>query len=105
MLPFANFWQDLSYSLITQQTISNWTKDGKIRTQSFQAQYKGGSYVICTIRSGKELQVPRKEFHSMYDRWEDYISDRLSRSYLRDESRFTKYTISIIHHYLHLTQK
>ena len=41
----------------------------------------------------------RKDFELVYENWEGYISGRISRSDLC-ESRFTKYTISIIHQFL-----
>ncbi|MDE1764805.1 MAG: hypothetical protein KGI27_00885 [Thaumarchaeota archaeon] len=66
----------------------------------FHAQYKGGDYIFCTIDNGKILQVPKKEFRSIYAKWEKYVSNDLSRTFLENNLRFTKYTTSIIRHYL-----
>lgn len=103
MIPFHAFWDKLTPQLRISQTIPNWTKDGKIRTPDFQAEYKGGNYVECTIRNGNIISVPKKAFHHMYKNWDDYMLNKKPRPTLRDESRYTKYTISIIHHYIHLT--
>ena len=102
MIPFENFWEKLAFSLIRIQTINHWTINGK-RGGRFQAQYKGGSYLFCTVESGVVLQVPKKEFRFMYDKWEKHTSERLGGTFVEDESRFTKYTTSVIHQFLHLS--
>ncbi len=83
------------------RSIYHHTADGR-RDGQFQAQYKGGDYVFCTIEDGKMIQVPKREFRVMYDKWEKYVSGNLPRSFFENEFRFTKYTISIIYQYLHL---
>ena len=103
MIPFHDFWDRLIPQLREIQTIPNWTKDGKMRTEDFQAQYKGGNYIECAIDDGSIISVPKKDFHYIYYRWDDYMTDRIKRNNLRDESRYTKYVISIIHNFIHLT--
>ena len=41
----------------------------------------------------------------MHSRWRRYLKRRSRRPQLRDRSRFTKYTISILHQYEDLLQK
>ena len=43
-----------------------------------------------------------KDFELIYMNWKDYISCKITRPQLRDKSRFTKYTISILHQYENL---
>lgn len=100
MIPFENFWQKTTFSLMQPRPIYHYTPDGKKNGQ-FQAQYRGGDYIFCTIEKSKVLQVPKREFRVMYIKWDKYIAGSLSRAFLENESRFTKYTTSIIHQYLH----
>lgn len=99
MIPFENFWEKVTFALMQSRSIHNYALDEKMDDQ-FQAQYKGGDYIFCTIENGKVLQVPKKEFRVMYTKWEKYVSGDLSRTFLENKSRFTKYTTSIIYHYL-----
>lgn len=103
MIPFENFWQKTTFSLMRPRFINHYTTDGKKNGQ-FQAQYRGGDYIFCTIENSKVLQVPKKEFRVMYIKWDKYVSGNLSRTFLENESKFTKYTISIIQQYLHLNR-
>lgn len=100
MIPFENFWEKVTFALMRSQPIHNYTLDEKMDGQ-FQAQYKGGDYIFCTIENGKVLQIPKKEFRVMYTKWEKYVSGELTKTFMDKESRFTKYTTSIIHQYLH----
>src|SRR5574340_774515 len=102
MIPFENFWEKLAFSLIRAQIINHWKADGK-KGDRFQAQYKGGSYVFCIVENGGVLKVPKKEFRFMYDKWDKHTSERLCGTFVEDESRFTKYTASVIHQFLHLS--
>jgi predicted acetyltransferase len=103
MIPFEHFWQKTTFSLMQPRSIHHYTPDGKKNGQ-FQAQYKGGDYIFCTIENSKILQVPKKEFRVIYTKWDKYVSGSLSKTFLENESRFTKYTISIIQQYLHLNR-
>ena len=101
---FDNFWSELTSILNMPQKISNWTKDNGFIGDDFRAQHKDRNSISCILDSGKVIKVPQVEFHEMYKKWGDYISGRLQRSDLRDQSHFTKYVISIIHQYLNLAE-
>ena len=98
MKKFDTFWNDLIIKLRRSQKIKNWTVKKGFFGEDFTAQTNRNS-IVCITQKGSEQCVSRKDFELVYENWEGYISGRISRSDLC-ESRFTKYTISIIHQFL-----
>jgi len=101
---FSIFWSRMTAQLPRKQHIVNWTADKGETGEDFQAEYVSGNYVIVYLDSRRVLKVPMKDFKIVYDNWDDYSSGIVPRSHFVHgpiaESRFTKYTISIIHRYL-----
>jgi hypothetical protein len=97
---FKKFWSRMTDQLSRKQHIVNWTADKGETGEDFQAEYVSGNYVIVYLDSRRVLKVPMKDFKIVYDNWDDYLSGIVTRSQLVAESRFTKYTISIIRRYL-----
>jgi len=97
--PFGQFWQTLTSRLNGKTQIRNWTVDkGFLKRGDFMAGYRGGNYIICDAPDAKATQtVPRLDFELLYKHWQAYLSGHVSRRQLVKESRFTKYTISILH--------
>ncbi len=102
-MEFKEFRSKISPILKEPQEIKNWTNDrGFLGKGDFTAVMKE-KYIECDAPDAKTIQkVPEKDFHFMFENWDDYINGRIRRPDLRDQSRFTKYTISIIHHFKHL---
>ena len=101
---FSIFWSRMTAQLPRKQHIVNWTANKGETGEDFQAEYVSGNYVIVYLDSRRVLKVPMKDFKIVYDNWDDYSSGIVPRSHFVHgpiaESRFTKYTISIIHRYL-----
>jgi len=104
MIPFDDFWGNLQTGLKTPQKITNWTIKKGVTGDSFTAKVKNNQYITCVLPSGSDQHIPKKDFQLIYDNWNDYVSERIQRIDLVHgdigNSRFTKYTISIIHHFL-----
>ena len=100
---FDDFWRNLKDELQEEQVIRNWTIDnGFLDRGDFSAIVKN-NYIECNPPEAENPQkVPRSDFQFMYENWQKYIHGRIKRPQLRDRSRFTKYTISIIHQFEHL---
>jgi hypothetical protein len=98
---FEEFWNELKNELSEEQTIRNWTVDkGYIGKGDFKAICSSSNYIECDSPGAETIQkVPKKDFQIMYEHWKSYTRGNMRRADLRDKSRFTKYTISIIHHY------
>lgn len=107
VITFDEFWRRLINVLRNEQTIRNWTINSDyLGRGDFPAIYQGGDYIECRPPNAMNPQiVPRRDFEFMYDNWNDYVNGRIRRPQLRDRSRFTKYTISIIHQYENLMQR
>lgn len=104
MKSFNSFWASLQIELKSPKKISNWTRKNGTIGDSFTAFVKDSNHITCTITSGNDQNIPKKDFQIVYDNWEDYMNERIARSDLAHgsvgDSRFTKYTISIIHQFL-----
>lgn len=105
MMYFEEYWKKLTKVLSEKQFIHNWTKDkGYLGKGDFYALLKGKN-VVCSIPGAKMPQkVPMRDFQITFNSWNKYIQGKISRAELRDQSRFTKYTISIIHQFEYLRE-
>ena len=79
--------------------IKNWTVKKGHTGEDFTAQVKNNHTIQCTTLKGSEQNVPKRDFELIYENWEGYLSERITRTDFQ-KSRFTKYTISIIHQFL-----
>jgi hypothetical protein len=98
---FEEFWEKLTKRLSKEQNIRNWTADkGYLGKGDFEAVWRGGRYIECDAPDANTIQkVSIKDFQVMYEYWKVYTIGNMRRADLRDKSRFTKYTMSIIHQY------
>jgi len=103
---FEVFWKKLTNILREERLIRNWTVDsGFIGRGDFKAVYRIGNYILCYPPNALNVQkVPKRDFKLMFENWQDYIHHRISRADLRNKSRFTKYTISILYQYRELLE-
>jgi len=96
---FEQVWERLRRELASPQVIRNWTRHSGYLGQDFTAQ-QSGSHVLCVLPSGKELQVPKRDFEAVYQMWLGYLAGRVSRREVCDETYYSKYVISILHQFL-----
>jgi hypothetical protein len=100
---FEVFWTKLAGAISSKQTIVNWTVKKGSTGENFEA---GPVCVDCVFVSApsalERIKVPKNDFKLMYDNWQMYSREKVSRGDLAKQSRFTKYTISIIHQYQNL---
>ena len=99
MKKFDNFWNDLLIELRTPKKIKNWTVKKGPFGEDFTAQVTTNNVILCTTLKGSENRASRKDFELIYDNWEGYVSERISRNEFT-KSFVTKYTISIIHQFV-----
>jgi len=101
---FDTFWRELVTWLSDKQNIRNWTAFHQTTGEDFEAQYGGSDYVLAYPEPpAKTQRIPKADFKVVFENWEGYINGRLKRSIFVHGpiafSRFTKYTISIIHQF------
>ncbi len=99
MKKFDNFWNDLLIDLKSPKKIKNWTVKKGYFGDDFTAQTTINNVILCTTLKGSKPTARRKDFKLIYNDWEGYLSERVSRE-MWNESFVTKYTISIIHQFL-----
>ena len=103
---FEPFWSELQSCLMEKRTITNWTVDKSEVGEDFEAGPVIGEYVLIYPQSAQnDLKVPKKDFKLIFGNWAAYVAGNIRRGDLAKKSRFTKYTISIIHQYLSAKQK
>ena len=100
MKKFDSFWNNLLVNLRTTKKIKNWTVKKGPFGEDFTALVKNNHSVLITTMKGSEQSVARKDFELVYENWEGYLSERISRQDFIEKSRVTKYTISIIHQFI-----
>ena len=98
MEKFDIFWKNLLIELRTPKKIKNWTAKKGNFGEDFTAQSTPKNRILCTTIKGSESYAARKDFELIYNSWEGYVSERISRNQFTD-SFVTKYTISIIHQF------
>jgi hypothetical protein len=105
MVNFDKFWNLITSKLKSEAIIKNWTVAKGFFGEEFKAIYEEGNFIKCKVPSAKNEQKPRKkDFKLIFDNWHDYLQGKVKRPELRDKSRNTKYTISIIHHFRDLLE-
>lgn len=88
----------LTTELRTSRRIRNWTAvSGYLDRGDFDARYTDGDHIDCILENGSVQKVPKDDSRIAYENREGYIKGTIRRHQLRDQSRFTKYTISITH--------
>jgi hypothetical protein len=99
---FAEFWKELTMKLKEKIQIRNWTAYNDFIGDDFYAYYDDKrDIIIAELPSDDAMlqSIPKDEFAFMYEHWQDYVSGNIKRSELRNESRFSKYVISILHQF------
>jgi hypothetical protein len=100
-LTFDVFWSHLKTFLVTRRNIRNWTVLKSYVGDDFEAVNDFGKVIVyADSASAFQQLIQRQDFKLIFDNWQKYIEGTISREELCQSSRFTKYTISIIHEYL-----
>lgn len=99
---FEIFWSKMKTWLSDRRRIANWTANSGEIGEDFEAEHAGGNYIFVYPKSAlRKQRVPKKDFEVIYEKWDEYVERLIPRYYFFKgpiaRSRFTKYTISIIH--------
>lgn len=96
---FGEFWQKLLSQLYPGLTIRNWTvAKGYLGDEFIVASISNNAIKVESPNATNIQNISRGEFEIMFNNWEKYCSGQLQRQHLRDLTRFSKYTMSIIKH-------
>lgn len=99
-MSFSEFWSDLQTRLKPGDSIRNWTVKKGFLGDEFRIRAVSETFVKVDAPNAENFQhVPKKDFEVMYDNWEAYNSEQLTRGGLVQMTRFSKYTMSIIKHF------
>jgi hypothetical protein len=98
-MTFFNFWQDLQVKLKGGENIRNWTAAKGYIGDEFKIVGISDDCVEVKSPNAKTIQYAKKyDFEVMFNNWKPYCSRKLQRQELVEQTRVSKYTMSIIKH-------
>jgi hypothetical protein len=96
---FSEVWLRVRTGLAPGMRIRNWTAARKFLGDEFSIVRVESGHVEISSPNAETIQrVGKNDFEVMFSNWEDYCSGRLSRQALVQQTRVSKYTISILKH-------
>ena len=97
-MSFSNTWAALQTSLQAGTAIQNWTQAKGHVGEDFTIGKVVPEFIEINAPGASNMQrVSRTDFEAVYEEWHNYISGHTRRREIRDETRFSKYVISILH--------
>jgi hypothetical protein len=97
-MPFSQTWTALQTTLSAGMPIENWTQAKGLLGDSFTIVNVAAGFIEVNTPNASNLQrVPRADFELVYRQWTHYSTGQTRRHEIRDETRFSKYIISILH--------
>ncbi len=98
-MSFQTLWQSIRNQLSPGTAVRNWTAAKGYLGDDFKVVAVSDTEVVVDPPNAESLQhIQRGDFEVTYDAWPQYCSGELQRQQLRDLTRFSKYTISILRH-------
>jgi hypothetical protein len=91
---FERCWQEI-VSRLSPRRLYAWSAAGGARS-SFGVT-KVGADGIAVLTSKGMRYIPRKDFESVFEIWEEYVHRRVQRQSVRDLSVNSTYVISVLH--------
>ena len=99
-MDFTKTWQRIQAELRQGTTISNWTVKKGYLGDIFTVVDISLTYVKVETPKAKNHQpIPKEDFEAVYNVWNDYCRGSVQRQEIRDMTRYSKYIISILHHF------
>jgi len=97
-MSFDRTWRVIRGSLREEQTVRNWTKDRGYYGDPFTIECLDANRIDVIPLRAKNIQgIPKRDFEGVYNIWDQYVAGNFPRSMIRDNTRFSKYIISIFH--------
>ena len=95
---FENFWDRLQKSLKVGDEIPHWSYGGKYDEAFFSISEILESGIEIKTSNETKITVPKNDFETVFEQWEEYKNGNVLRKTLRDiPNRNTTYVISILH--------
>jgi len=88
----------LKESIPPNTRIENWTADNGYFGDDFIVEGVSNDAVCVEAPNAINRQsIPVKDFELVFNKWDGYISGSVKRHEIRDQTRYSKYIISIFH--------
>lgn len=96
-MAFPDTWALLQAQVRVGDAIPNWTAHRGLLGDAFHITGVHANAVEVTAPGASNVQrIPQRDFEAVYDVWSDYLRGTVHRPEIRDTTRFSKYTISIL---------
>jgi len=97
-MAFIDTWNALQNQLTPGTTIDNWTFHSGFLGDSFTIRSVTQKYIEVDTPGAQTIQrIPQHDFQIVYNLWNNYCVGRVKRHEIRDQTRFSKYIISILY--------
>ncbi len=97
-MPFINTWNALQIQLTPGTIIRNWTVENGFLGDEFTIVCVSQNYIEVDTPGAQNIQrIPQQDFQIVYNLWDDYRFGNVRRREIRDQTRFSKYIISILY--------
>jgi len=94
MMSFLNIISHLKEN----EVIRNWTQQRGYIGDPFVVVGVSDFAIIVKPLNAQEQRIPKGDFEHVISVWRGYLKGNVQRQEIRDNTRFSKYIISILHH-------
>jgi len=96
---FDEFWMLLQADLVTGDQVTNWTAyRGNLGDTITILRVRSDAVEVDTPGAQNIQVVPKGDFQTVYALWSQYLAHEVPRQHIREQTRYSKYIISILHH-------
>lgn len=97
-MTLEEMWNELKKRIAPDSQIQTWTADQGYGEDKFiVVAVKGGFVHVVSAGDEKVQKIPDQDFAKMLGVWNDYVDGKLPAAKLRDQTKFPKHVVSILH--------
>lgn len=96
---FNQIWQKIQNELYPGLKVRNWTAFRGYLGEDFLVKDVGQNLVNVEAPGAQMVQsIPRADFEYVFEKWNAYCAHKVQRQEIRNNTRYSKYVISILKH-------
>jgi hypothetical protein len=97
-MTLEEMWNELKKRIAPDSQIQTWTADQGYGEDKFMVvAVKGGFVHVVSAGDEKVQKIPDQDFAKVLGVWNDYVDGKLPAANLREQTKFTKHVVSILH--------
>ena len=97
-MTLEDMWNELKKRIAPDSQIQTWSQDkGYGEDRFIVVAVKGGFVHVVSAGDEKAQKIPDEDFAKVLGLWNDYVDGKLPAAKLREQTKFTKHVVSILH--------